>query len=389
MELIFLTTRFPYPLNKGDKLRAYHQIKELSKNSDIHLISLSDQKISKSELEELEKLCKSINIFYLKKYRIFINLIRGLFNNKPFQVNYFFSNSIKKKIHSLINTIKPDHIFCQLIRNAWYLKDEYEYPKTLDYMDALSKGMERRIEGSGWKKFLFKIEYERLKQFENLSYEFFDNHIIISKADQDYIPHEKKSKIKIIPNGIDTDFFKKKNIKPEYDLVFVGNLSYAPNVDVIEHIHNDLLEKLIEIKPDIKILISGSNPSKKTLRYANKHIKIQEWIPDIRDAYNNGKIFIAPMRIGTGLQNKLLEAMSLQLPCITTNLANMGLGAEHNKELFIAENDQDFINVIKKLLENQESRAIIGKNARAFVKRKFNWEKTSNEIIENFTFKRT
>ena len=118
-------------------------------------------------------------------------------------------------------------------------------------------------------------------------------------------------------------------------------------------------------------------------------MKIQEWIPDIRDAYNNGKIFIAPMRIGTGLQNKLLEAMSLQLPCITTNLANMGLGAEHNKELFIAENDQDFIDVIKKLLENQESRAIIGKNARAFVKRKFNWEKTSNEILENLTFKRT
>ena len=87
MELIFLTSRFPYPLNKGDKLRAYHQIKELSKTNDIHLISLSDQKVSKTELEELDKLCKSVNIFYIKKYRLFINLIRGLFNNKPFQVN--------------------------------------------------------------------------------------------------------------------------------------------------------------------------------------------------------------------------------------------------------------------------------------------------------------
>ena len=389
MELIFLTSRFPYPLNKGDKLRAYHQIKELSKTNDIHLISLSDQKVSKTELEELDKLCKSVNIFYIKKYRLFINLIRGLFNNKPFQVNYFYSNSIKKKIHTIINTIKPDHIFCQLIRCAWYLKDEYKYPKTLDYMDALSKGMERRIDGSGWKKYLFKIECERLKQFENLSYEFFDNHTIISHTDQGYIPHEKNSKIKVIPNGVDTNFFKRKNTNPVYDLVFVGNLSYAPNVDVIEHIHNDLLEKLIAVKSNIRILISGSNPSKKTLRYANEHITIQEWIPDIRNAYNNGKIFIAPLRIGTGLQNKLLEAMSLQLPCITTNLANMGLGAEHNKELFIADNDHEFLKIIKKLLDNQETIDRIGENARAFVKSKFNWEKTSNMILENFTFKRT
>jgi polysaccharide biosynthesis protein PslH len=389
MEIIFLTSRFPFPLNKGDKLRAYHQIKELSKKNNIHLISISDQKIFNDELNELKNFCSSVHIFYLSKTKIFFNLLRGLFNNKPFQVNYFFSYSAKKKINSLIKTINPDHIFCQLIRCAWYLKDEYNYPKTLDYMDALSKGMERRIEGSGWKRFIFKIENERLKQFENLSYEFFDNHTIISQADQEYIPHEKKTEIKVIPNGIDTDFFKKNNTKPNYDLVFIGNLSYAPNVDVVEYIYNDLLEKLIEIRPEIKILISGSNPSKKILKYTNKNITIQEWIPDIRTAYNNGKIFIAPLRIGTGLQNKLLEAMSLQLPCITTDLANMGLGAEHGKELFIANNDKEFVEIIEKLLNSKDTMIQIGENARAFVKSNFDWEKSSDELMKNFSIKRT
>ncbi len=389
MEIVFLTSRFPYPLNKGDKLRAYHQIKELSKKNNVHLLSISDQKISKNNFKELENICSSVNVFKLSRTKILLNLLRGLFNNKPFQVNYFFSYSIKRRIFSLLKTIKPDHIYCQLIRCSWYLKDEYNYPKTLDYMDALSKGMERRIEGSGWKKFIFKIEFERLKQFENLSYEFFENHTIISKADQEYIHHEKKTSIKVIPNGIDTDFFKTKKYNPKYDLVFVGNLSYAPNIDVVEYISSNLMEKLVAFKPEIKILISGSNPSKKILKHASNNIIIQEWIPDIRIAYNSGRIFLAPLRIGTGLQNKLLEAMSLELPCITTNLANMALGAEPNKELFIAKEDEDYINIIKKLLDNQDLITRTGEKARAFVKSKFDWEKSTDELMKNFSIKRT
>ena len=389
MDIVFLTSRFPYPLNKGDKLRAYHQIKELSKIHSIHLISISDQKVSKTSLKELEKFCSTVNIFQLSKAKIIFNLLRGLFNNKPFQVNYFFSNTHKKRIINLINTINPDHILCQLIRCAWYLKDEYKYPKTLDYMDALSKGMQRRIEGSGWKKLIFSIEFERLKQFENLSYEFFDKHTIISKTDRGYIPHEKKESIQVIPNGIDTDYFTKNNPEPKYDLVFVGNLSYAPNVDAVEYIANHLIDKLYLVKPDIKILISGSNPSKKILKHASENITIQDWIPDIRNAYNNGKIFLAPLRIGTGLQNKLLEAMSLELPCITTKLANMALGAENKKELIVAENEKEFVENIEELLNNQTLRQQIGTNARSFVKSNFNWEKSTIDLMNNFSIKRT
>ncbi|MBM77400.1 MAG: hypothetical protein CL846_02860 [Crocinitomicaceae bacterium] len=389
MDIVFITSRFPYPLNKGDKLRAYHQIKELSINHNIHLISLSDKKISKIQLLELEKFCSKVDVFYLSKIRIFFNLLRGIFNNKPFQVNYFFSYSIKNKIISIINNNNPDHIFCQLIRCAWYLKDDFKHSKTLDYMDALSKGMERRVAGSGWKKFIFKIEHERLKQFENLSYEFFDNHTIISKTDREYIPHEKNREIKVIPNGIDTDFFSllEKDIK--YDLVFVGNLSYAPNIDAVEYIANRLLNKLKRIKPEIKILISGSNPSNKILKYSSNHITIQGWIPDIRKAYNQGKIFIAPLRIGSGLQNKLLEAMSLKMPCITTKLANMALEAKHEKELYIANNDEEFVEIIEKLLLNQDLMNQIGENARFFVKSNFDWKKSTNNLAKNFTAKRT
>ena len=88
MKLLILTSRFPYPINKGDKLRAHHQIKGLSKQFEIHLISISDQKINSQELKELEPYCKTIKILYLPIWKRGLNLLRTFLNNKPFQVKW-------------------------------------------------------------------------------------------------------------------------------------------------------------------------------------------------------------------------------------------------------------------------------------------------------------
>ena len=89
MKLLIITSRFPYPINKGDKLRAYYQIKELSKQFEIHLISISDQKIKSQELKKLEFYCKTIKVLYLPVWKRVLFLLRTFLNNKPFQVNSF------------------------------------------------------------------------------------------------------------------------------------------------------------------------------------------------------------------------------------------------------------------------------------------------------------
>ncbi|MBG15393.1 MAG: glycosyltransferase, partial [Crocinitomicaceae bacterium] len=192
MRIVAITSRFPFPLDKGDKLRAYHQLFQLSKENEIHLIAISDKKVEDYQIEQVKTFCKSVYVFKLKKWKIAINLFIGLFSNKPFQVKYFYQRSIHKKVKALIQTIQPDHIYCQLIRCVSYVQDEHQYKKTLDYMDAFSKGMERRIKNAGIKKPLFKIEAFRLIRFENLAFEFFDNHCIISDQDRSLIFHEKK-----------------------------------------------------------------------------------------------------------------------------------------------------------------------------------------------------
>ena len=383
MDIIFITSRFPFPIDKGDKLRAYYQIKELSKVHNVYLISISEKNLNQNDINKLKEVCSDIHIFKINLFKRILNLFKTFINNKPFQVNYFYSKSIQRNIDNIIKEVQPDHIICQLIRTAMYMKNQHQIPSTIDYMDALSKGIQRRIPiASFWMKPILKMEFERLKKFENLAYEFFENHIIISKSDRNSIAHNKSSKIKIIANGIDTEIFKKYKFKKKYDLVFIGNLNYVPNIDTALYIGNTIVPELRKTYPDIKILIAGSNPSNKVKKLSNENITISGWVEDIKEAYLSGKIFFAPMKIGTGLQNKLLEAMSLEIPCITSPLANKALGAINNNHILIGNNSQEHINHIKYCLENNSAAEHLGANGRVFVKKNFSWNK-SNELLLN------
>tara|TARA_Y200000002_G_scaffold367640_1_gene359886 strand:- start:6052 stop:7227 length:1176 start_codon:yes stop_codon:yes gene_type:complete len=382
MKLIFLTSRFPYPINKGDKLRSYHQIKELSIQNDIYLISLSESKVSERSIVELNKYCKSVHVYHISLINRIFNLFKTLINNRPFQVNYFYHQKIQKKINSNISIINPDHIICQLVRTALYVKDEHSIPKTIDYMDALSKGLERRITISKfWQKPFVKMESQRMKRFENLAFEFFNNHIIISSSDRDEIAHINNKNIEIIPNGIDSNYFKKITTNKIYDLIFIGNLSYIPNIEAAKYISKTIFPILKEKIPNIRILISGSNPSKKVLRLANKNIKISGWVDDIRETYCSGKVFFAPMNLGSGLQNKLLEAMSLGIPCITSNLCNESLGGTHMKNIIIGNSAEEYISQILNILSNSELISDIGKNGSEYVNKKFSWENSNKKLM--------
>ena len=383
MIIIYLTSRFPFPINKGDKLRSYYQIKELSKSHEIHLISLSEKSISEKNIAALNKYCKTITIYKMNLYKRIFKLFQTFFNNKPFQVNYFHHSFIQKKINIKISEIKPDYIFCQLIRTAMYVKNNHTIPKIIDYMDSLSKGMERRIKISNiFMKPLVIMEFQRLKRFENLAFEFFNKHIIISKNDRKEIAHNKKDEIEIIGNGIDTDYFQKIDADIKYELIFIGNLSYLPNIEAAKFIAKEILPKLVGILPNIKILIAGSNPSNRVLKLANKNIKIQGWVQDIRKTYSSGKIFFAPMTIGSGLQNKLLEAMSMGIPCITSELSNRSLKAIDEKNILIGESVNEYINLIISLLNDDKKRKKIGESGRIYVIKNYNWQTANYKLLK-------
>jgi sugar transferase (PEP-CTERM/EpsH1 system associated) len=382
MKIFVLLSRFPYPLEKGDKLRAYNQIKQLSKNHEIHLCALSDIAVEEKYSTALDPYCKSVTIINIKKPGIAANILKAFVKGKPLQAGYFYSNKAQKIIDGLIDDIKPDHIFCQLIRVAEYVKNK-NIPKTIDYQDVFSKGVERRSHtASFYLKPVLKSEYKRLLKYENEVFDLFDNKTIISIPDRDLIPHPDKEKIEVVINGVDTDFFKPMKSEKEYDLVFTGNMGYPPNVNASLYLANEILPVVRRQNPDITLILAGASPHPDVKALESNNIRVTGWVEDIREYYAKARIFIAPMQIGTGLQNKLLEAMAMKIPSITSPLANSALEAKPGKEILIGNNPKEFADHIIRLLEDKKIANELAEQGYLFVQNKYNWESATHKLEE-------
>ncbi len=380
MKIFVILPRIPYPLEKGDKLRAFHQIRCLSKNNEIILCAINDTKIHIEARKTLQKYCKSINFFTISRFSIIFNILKAFLFGKPFQVGYFYNSKAKKKINDLIKKHKPDHIYCQLIRVAEYVKDQ-EISKTIDYQDVFSKGIERRIHSAPfYLKPFFRIEYNRVLAYERIVFDLFDNKTIISIPDRDLISHSENHKIEIVINGVDTDFFHPFEMKKEYDLVFTGNMGYPPNAKAAVYIVKNILPLVHKTMPEVNLLLAGANPDKSVLALDSKNVKVAGWVDDMRESYAKAKIFIAPMQIGTGLQNKLLEAMAMQIPSITSQLANNALGAEQEKEILIGSSPDEYASLIIDLLKNPIKAEKLAKNGYKYIINNYNWESATAKL---------
>lgn len=389
MRIGILLSRVPYPLEKGDKLRAFYQIKELSKRHEIYLCALNTSSLHPKAIELLSPYCKEIKIIKLSKWSILINLLYSLlFTELPLQIAYFYNRNAKKKIKHFFDQHQIDHLYCQLIRVSEYIKD-YPCPKTLDYMDALSRGMERRIKKAPfYLKPFVKIESTRLKRYEHFIFSAFDHKTIISAQDRDLIIHAANENIVIVPNGVDQSFFHPFDSDKDIHLLFTGNMSYPPNVLSAEFIANEILPLIQKKMPHVKFVIAGATPNAKVQSLAGDSIEVTGWVDDIRAYYARAKVFLAPMQIGTGLQNKLLEAMSMEIPSVTSNLANNALGATPNEHILIGESAEDFAHLCLQLLSDEELAKKIALNGRQFVHTKYNWSSCTKKL-ENLFLKKS
>lgn len=377
MKILMLLSRVPYILDKGDKLRAFYQLQKLSEKHEITLFALAEETdpIEEATLE-LQKYCRYVYLYPRQKASIIRNLAGAFRNKKPIQVNYFFDTKAQAQINEIIDQHQPDHIYCQLIRMAEYVRHIKNIPKTLDYMDAFSKGMQRRAEiAPYYLKPVFRLEAARLKKYEAAIFADFRYKTIISRQDRDFIAHPRHKDIAIVPNGIHTSYFHPLDLPKSYDLVFTGNMNYAPNIEAAVYLVKKVLPLVKEKFPEIKVLLAGANPSYQVQMLQAPDVTVSGWLPDIREAYASARVFVAPLFIGTGVQNKVLEAMAMNVPCVTTQLVNNGVGAASNCHLLIANTPEEFARHIGTLLTSRELTEQLIKRALAFVHENYSWNK--------------
>ncbi|NNM95649.1 MAG: glycosyltransferase [Bacteroidia bacterium] len=388
MRILFILSRFPYPLEKGDKLRAYHFIKSLSARHEITVFALSDRKVKPEELKKVQEICHRVEVFRLSRFSIFTGILRSLFGKLPLQVGYFYSAQAMRALRQLAGEIKPERLFCQLVRTAEYAKAIDIESKTLDYMDAFSKGVERRmIQAPFFLRPALYFEYKKLEAYERDVFDSFKNKIIISAQDRTFINHPQRDNINVITNGIDTAYFSPpplndstaKNQK-EFDILFSGNMNYLPNIEGAEYLVQKVLPIVTKKYGSVRTLIAGANPSHRIKKLANPNVIVRGWVEDVRENFYRSGMLVAPMFLSIGLQNKLMEAMAMKLPCITSTRANNALGALNGKSILIADTPEEFARQIIYLLENKKQANELAVEGYNFVQQNHNWQTESRAL---------
>jgi len=376
LRLVVISSRFPFPLIKGDKLRLYHQIKILSTVWEICLVSISENDVSNEDKAELEKFCSEVHIFTLSKWKRTAGLSLNFNKQTPFQVRYFYDKQIHTSLQGIVNQFKPDVAYFQLIRTALYAEG-LSVPCILDYMDSFSTIAKRDAElSSGIRKYAFETEAKRLKIFERDIADKFVGKTVISENDKKLLDIPD---LKVISNGVDVNHFKSSNEIKEFDLCFVGNLGYSPNQRAVDILVKKIMPRLLFKKPNATLLIAGARPPNKIKSLSSPNISIMADLVDIRKAYSLSRVFIAPIFSGAGQQNKILEAMSMGLPCVTSSIVNSSISASSD-QIKIGFSIDDFVKYSIELLYDKNAYLEQQSNALTLVKSNYSWSSQVNKL---------
>jgi sugar transferase (PEP-CTERM/EpsH1 system associated) len=387
MKLLVLLSRFPYPLDKGDKLRAFHQLRYLSQHHEICLFTLTDEPVSEAARAAVAPLCAGgLHVHALRRPRIALNMTRALADGRPLQVGYFHDADAQRSLNKVLAAFRPHHAYCQLIRMAEYLRPHAQHvPCTLDYMDVFSAGMLRRAEKAPqWQRPVFQLEARRLQAYEAAAFDWFRHHTIISDQDRQLIDHPRRAEIEVVLNGIDTKYFRPVQSRTEYELLFCGNMNYHPNVDAAVFLAEEILPIVRQSHPKARLLIAGTTPAPRVQALASPAVTVSGWLADIREAYAAAGVFVAPMRVGTGLQNKLLEAMAMRLPCVTTPLANNALRGTPGMHLLVGQTADELAAHISDLLAQPTEAALLATQGLDFVRKNYNWASATSRLEQLF-----
>jgi glycosyltransferase involved in cell wall biosynthesis len=375
-KILIVTTKFPFPLFSGDKLRIFNILKKLSKKNRVDLI-YTDSKAN------LQKKIKFINKTIFVKTHIFekyFNIIYFLIIGKPLQIGYFFSNEMKAKI----SEIKDDYdvIIFHLIRSAEYLPKNYKGKSILEITDLLSKNylqLQKKLNIFNPLKYIYFLEQVLVKKYEKKIANFFNKIIFVSGNDSKYffIGNKNKKKIQIITNGTD---LKKKQYKfrtKNNDIIFIGNINYLPNKLACYDFIKKIMPKLEKEGLNITFKIIGQTSS--TLKFfltRYKNVEVHNNVLSIEKLCKNAVCGISNLSVATGVQNKIMEYMRIGLPTIVSEKCFDNLRFVKSKDLLVFKDESDFVKKIIKLKNQKMFARKISENCYRKIKKFYSWDKS-------------
>jgi glycosyltransferase involved in cell wall biosynthesis len=384
MNILFIAPEIPYPLTGGHPLRTFNILKLLAENNKIYFVSFIKEEDEIKYKIGIEPICETIDLFYIQKddfsMRFLLNVFKNIFSPLPFVAQKYFSKKAFSRILEILSKYQIDLIHLDLLPMSSYYPALDSVPTILTDHNVESQRLYRwmKIEKNIFTKLFLFYQHLKLRRYEREMCARFDLCIAVSDEDKNQL-HAlcKTGKFEVIPNGVDIDYYAPSDqIADKNRCIWVGGMDGPYNSDAVDYFLDEIFPLVKKELPQVEIDFVGRFPTKKLTKKAaeEKKIKVYGFVDDVRPYIHQAAVFIAPIRSGSGTKIKVLNAMSLGKPVVTTSIGAEGILAEPDHDVMIADDPRNFADKIIYLLRNPDKAKDMGRKARKLIEEVYDWE---------------
>lgn len=395
MRVLIINDYLPYPLFGGPEIRLYNLIRRISKEHEISLVARLASPDQAQYVSHIKNFCSRIELVNIQRHHPLVHL-PGLFRfaltGKPLELKFLYSRHLADKIRRLVDEIDFDIVHIERERMAFYveaLPPNVQCKKVLVFHNITSQQYARifHVERQFVQKmraFLYSVQTER---WEPKYAERFDRIVATSEADRKLlISANSKLRVDVITNGVDTQAYQplpQEATGPT--LLYVGSMNYEPSVDAMLYFCREILPRIRRMLSSVELWIVGKEPAKELMQLNGNGVHITGQVQDVRPFYERSSISVVPLRAGGGTRGKILEAMALGRPVVSTTIGAEGLDLVDGQHLLIADTPKQFAEKVVLLLKNRDLYKHIVTEARELVVSKYDWDVVANKLLDIYS----
>lgn len=385
-KILVIDEWIPLPANIGKKIRTINLLKELSKEYTIDLICFADAIREKDFIKEMSGF--GINVIPVKIKRskrgslgYFFDLFLNQFSFLPFSVAYHYKKPFLLKLNEVIGNGNYKLLHFEWTQMSIYLK-------RLKIIQPIVVSA-HNIEATLWlryvknhrnilKKLFYYLQMKKTQRFEKWAYNRVNCVTAVSENDAQAIREIYGQKnVIVVSNGVDLDNFKNSNTEiADNSLIYAGAMDYWANIDAVDFFIKDVIPILINKLPSLRFVVVGRNPKQRLLdlQRSLKYLEVTGTVEDVRPYYKKSSIFVVPLRCGAGTRLKILEAMAMEMPVVSTRIGAESLHYENEVNIMIADTPEQFCNKIVELSKSLHLKELLGIEGRKLVEKYYDWK---------------
>ena len=388
MHILYVTPYVPSLI----RVRPYNLIRYLARRGhQVTVLALQSNADELADAEALRAEGVEVETVFLSRRNSLMNCLQALPTRTPLQAAYCWSPAMETRLRALLAERQFDLVHVEHLRGAHFGVVAGGVPRVYDSVDCISLLFDRtRHESPRWtSRLMAQMELGRTRRYEARLLAMYDAVLVTSQDDRIALERlasrsnrDKRAPVLVLTNGVDLDYFAPMDEPRDPEsLVFSGKLSYHANVAAALYLVQEVMPLVWARRPQVALTLVGQNPpSVIRALAADPRIRVTGYVPDIRPYLARAAVSVNPICYGVGVQNKVLEAMAMATPVVTTPRACGALEVRDGEHLLVAEGADMLAWQIERVLTDPALAADLGRNGRRYVETHHDWQATTERL---------